>query len=142
VIANALQRCDPNLPYHSIFKRVANATLSVREVGAPEAIYILLRSLSMHRKSRTVIKVKVMRHTQRFYRVEAQGLEDLVALADTATSDAIKIEPIERAYMNRPANDIFECMSFATFVEEYDTVGAICGEANSLDMWECTDGDG
>ncbi|EEY62125.1 uncharacterized protein PITG_21260 [Phytophthora infestans T30-4] len=60
VIAKAIQRSDSNLPYHSILKRVANATLAVREVGAPEAIYILLRNLSMHSKSRSITKVKAM----------------------------------------------------------------------------------
>ncbi|OWZ14987.1 LOW QUALITY PROTEIN: hypothetical protein PHMEG_00011452 [Phytophthora megakarya] len=56
VIAKAIKRCDSNFPYHSILKCVANDTLSVREVGAPEAIYILLRSLPMHSKSCTVVK--------------------------------------------------------------------------------------
>jgi hypothetical protein len=142
VIAKVVQRCDPNLPYHSILKRIANATLSVREVGAPEAIYILLRSLPMHSKSRTVRKVKIMRHHLRYYRVEPHSLNDLVAMADMTNEEAIRIEPIERAYMNRPACDLFDNMSLATFAEgfeETDTIGTKC---SSADVWKRIDGEG
>eukprot|EP00644_Phytophthora_capsici_P017850 jgi/Phyca11/52198/gw1.62.137.1 len=62
VIARAIRRCDPNLPNYTIFKKVANATLSIREVSAQEAIYILLRELPMYGKSCVVKRVKTMRH--------------------------------------------------------------------------------
>jgi hypothetical protein len=142
VIAKAIQRCDPNLPYHSILKRVANSTLSVREVGAPEAIYILLRNLAMHSKSRVIKKVKVLRHHQRYYRVEPQDMDDLAALAEPVDSDAIRIEPIERAYMNRPTNGLFDCMSFATFVEEYEEVDLLNENADRTNTWTRIDEEG
>lgn len=40
IIAKAVKRCDPNLPHHTILKRVSNATLSIREVSAQESYYI------------------------------------------------------------------------------------------------------
>jgi len=140
VIAKAIQRCDSNLPYHSILKRVANATLAVREVGGPEAIYILLRNLPMHSKSRSIRKIKVMRHDLRFYRVEPQCLDDLVALANDPQPESIRIEPIERAYMNRPENEQFDGMSLATFAETFETVETIAKPAASSDLWERIDG--
>eukprot|EP00644_Phytophthora_capsici_P000530 jgi/Phyca11/82846/gw1.4.1204.1 len=60
VLAAAVKRCDPNLPHHAILKRVANAALSVREISAQEAYFILLRELPLHGKSRTVERVKVL----------------------------------------------------------------------------------
>jgi hypothetical protein len=142
VIAKAIQRCDSNLPYHSILKRVANATLAVREVGGPEAIYILLRNLPMHSKSRSISKIKVMRHDLRFYRVEPQCLDDLVVLANDPQPESIRIEPIERAYMNRPENEQFDGMSVATFAETFETVETIAKPAASSDLWERIDGEG
>lgn len=142
VIAKAIQRSDSNLPYHSILKRVANATLAVREVGAPEAIYILLRNLPMHSKSRSITKVKVMRHSTRYYRVEPQNLDDLVALASTPEIETIRIEPIEKAYMNRPDNDHFNAMTLATFVETFETIESIRKVASSDDLYECMNGEG
>eukprot|EP00644_Phytophthora_capsici_P000338 jgi/Phyca11/82841/gw1.4.1203.1 len=62
IISAAVKRCDPNLPNHAILKRVANATLSIREISAQEAYYILLRELPLHSKSRQITRVKVMRH--------------------------------------------------------------------------------
>jgi hypothetical protein len=38
VIDAAVKRCDPNLPNQAIFKRVANSTLSIREVSAQESV--------------------------------------------------------------------------------------------------------
>ncbi|KUF81928.1 hypothetical protein AM588_10000319 [Phytophthora nicotianae] len=61
VIGAAVKRCDHNLPNYAILKRVANATLSIREVSAQEAYYILLRELPLYSKSRQVSRVKVMR---------------------------------------------------------------------------------
>jgi hypothetical protein len=77
IIAAAVQRCDPNLPHHANLKRVANASLSIREVSAQEAYYILLRELPLHGKSRQVTRVKVMRHTQRYYIIDASEWQDL-----------------------------------------------------------------
>ncbi|EGZ04540.1 hypothetical protein PHYSODRAFT_536177 [Phytophthora sojae] len=94
-VAAAVKRCDPNLPYSAIqqqqkkkttkkkhekkedekdvsavtvLKRIANATLAVREVSAQEAYFILLRELKMYGKSRKVSRVKVLRHHLRYYR--------------------------------------------------------------------------
>jgi hypothetical protein len=135
VIAKAIQRCDPNLPYHSILKRVANSTLSVQNVGAPEAIYILLRNLAMHSKSRVIKKVKILLH-------HVQDMDDLAALAEPVDPDAIRIEPIERAYMNRPSNELFHSMNFATFVEEYEEVDLLNENADRSNTWTRSDGEG
>eukprot|EP00644_Phytophthora_capsici_P002661 jgi/Phyca11/105795/e_gw1.11.672.1 len=67
VIGTAVKRCDPNLPSYVIIKRVANATLSIRE---QEAYYILLGEMPLYSKSSQVSRVKVMRHSMRYYRVE------------------------------------------------------------------------
>eukprot|EP00644_Phytophthora_capsici_P017767 jgi/Phyca11/128949/e_gw1.80.34.1 len=142
VIAKAIQRSDPNLSFHSTLKRVANSTLSVREVGAPEAIYILLRNLSMYSKSRTVKKVKVLRHNQRFYRVAPQGIHDLVALAETPDSGPLRIEHIERAYMNRPSNKLFNNMSYATFIEEYEAIDFNNTSVHNANVWTRIDNEG
>ncbi|ETM55050.1 hypothetical protein L914_01687 [Phytophthora nicotianae] len=77
VLAAAVKRCDVNLPHHAIFKRVANVALSVREISAQEAYFILLRELSLHGKSRTVERVKVLRHPMRSYRVDTREQQDL-----------------------------------------------------------------
>ncbi|KAJ8540786.1 hypothetical protein ON010_g12440 [Phytophthora cinnamomi] len=132
VISKVIKRFDPNLSYHSILNRVANATLSVREVGAPEAIYILLRDLPMHSKSRSIRKVKVLRHHLRYYRVEPQSVSDLADLADSHLN-TIRLEHLERAYMNRPTDDTFNAMSLATVAEEHETVETLTRQ-QKLDM--------
>lgn len=122
VITKAVKRCDVNLPHHAILKRVANAALSIREVSAQEAYFILLRELPMHGKSRTVTRVKVLRHDMRCYRVDTRERQDITDFAGSVLRTSIRIEPAERAYMNRPFAAQFDNMSFATFVEEYDYV--------------------
>ncbi|OWZ18159.1 hypothetical protein PHMEG_0007799 [Phytophthora megakarya] len=58
VISDAVKRCDSNLPNYVIFKKVANATLSVSEVSGQKAKYTLLIEFSMDGKSRNVVKGK------------------------------------------------------------------------------------
>lgn len=142
VIAKAIQRCDPHLSYNSILKRVANATLSVREVGAPEAIYILLRSLPMHSKSRTVVKVKSLRHNLRYYRVEPRSVHEVAALAEVDSSTSLRIEPIERAYMSRPTNELFDSMSLATFVEDFEAIDSLGSLKAVAEAWKRIDNEG
>ncbi|KUF97105.1 DnaJ subfamily B member 2 [Phytophthora nicotianae] len=77
VITRAVKRCDPNLPNYAILKRVANATLSIREVSAQETYYILLRELPLYGKSRQVTQVKTMRHSLRYFRVDGSELFDI-----------------------------------------------------------------
>jgi len=141
VISKAVKRCDPNLPYHSILKRVANATLSV-DAGAPEAIYTLPRSLPMHSKSRTVQKIKVLRHDKRFYRVDPRGLQELAELATASSTETIRLERVERGYMNRPATPFFDTMSLATFVENYALADSVSEKADSGEFWKRLDGEG
>jgi hypothetical protein len=142
VIAQAIKRSNPNLSYHSTLKRVANATLSVREVGTPEAIYILLRNLPMHRKSRSVVKLKVLRHNRRVYRVDPRGVEGLAALADEPNSSDVRIELVERAYMNRPDDSRFENRTLATFTEEYELLDSAGTNKNGSDIWKHIDREG
>ncbi|GMF68257.1 unnamed protein product [Phytophthora fragariaefolia] len=115
VIAGAFKRSDLNLPHYAILKRIANAALSIREVSAQEAIYILLRELPLHGKSRTVTKVKVLRHNLRCYRVERKDLQNIVRIADVA-GPKTRIEPIESAYMARPNDTLFNTMSFPQLI--------------------------
>ncbi|ETI42790.1 hypothetical protein L914_11695 [Phytophthora nicotianae] len=56
LIGATVKRCDPNLLNYAIMKRVANATLSIREVSAQEAKYILLRELRLYRKIEESVK--------------------------------------------------------------------------------------
>ncbi|GMF17089.1 unnamed protein product [Phytophthora fragariaefolia] len=142
VIANAVKRCDPNLPYHAILKRVANAALSIREVSAQEAYFTLLRELPMHGKSRTVTRVKVLRHNLRCYRVDTSRVQDLVEFADNVLQTTNRLEPEERAYMSRPYNDLFDVMSFATFVEQYEAVEKLNVLERTGECWKRTDGKG
>ena len=71
-IAKALHRCDSDLPHTGVLKKIANASLSIREVSAQEALYILQRDMPMYNKSRNIVRVKAMRHSRRYYRVNIQ----------------------------------------------------------------------
>jgi hypothetical protein len=140
VIAAAVKRCDPNLPNQAILKRVANSTLSIREVSAQEAYYILLRELPLHGKSRQVTRVKVMRHTERYYRIEPFEWSD-IQTGDIQDSE-IRIEPVEAAYMARPTQEPFDSMSFASFVERYELVKKVSALQSNDNVWKRTDSDG
>ncbi|OWZ08212.1 hypothetical protein PHMEG_00019282 [Phytophthora megakarya] len=141
VIAAALKRCDQNLPYHALLKRVANATLSIREISAQEAYYVLLRELPLHGKSRTVTGVKVLRHSLRCYRVEKHELQNIIGLASIKEAES-RVEPIEMAYMSRPKCVPFDTMRFATFMEEIDIVNKTGNLILNQNVWARTDGQG
>ncbi|KUF81806.1 hypothetical protein AM588_10000325 [Phytophthora nicotianae] len=133
VITRAVKRCDPNLPNYAILKRVANATLSIREVSAQETYYILLRELPLYGKSRQVSQVKTMRHSLRYYRVDGSELFDIEESVNR--NDSIRIERAEKAYMNRPRNELFYDMTVATFVEKYKLVDSIATRAEISNCW-------
>ncbi|OWZ01926.1 hypothetical protein PHMEG_00026607 [Phytophthora megakarya] len=128
VIAGAVKRCDINWPHHTILKKVANESLSIREISAHEGYFILLRELPMHGTSRTVERIKVLRHHMRCYRLDTREPQELVELAYRASNTKGRLELLEPAYMTRPSNSIFDSMSYASFVEEY----ALIDTANSI----------
>ena len=64
-IAKAIAKCDDELPHHAVLKKIANATLSIREVSAQEAHYILSRDMPLYGKSRNVLYLKTTRHDRR-----------------------------------------------------------------------------
>lgn len=108
--------------------------MSIREVSAQEAIYILLRELPLHGKSRTVARVNVLRHNLRCYRVERKGLHTIVRLADVA-GPKTRIEPIKSAYMVRPSDTLFNTMSFASFVENFEMVDKVTTTMLNQEYW-------
>lgn len=69
-IMRAVSRTPPMTETISALCCVANASISIREVSAQEALWILLNGLPMWGRSRTVMKVKATRHSRRYYRVE------------------------------------------------------------------------
>ncbi|ETL35113.1 hypothetical protein L916_12716, partial [Phytophthora nicotianae] len=140
VITRAVKKCDPNLPNYAILKRVANATLSIREVSAQETYYILLRELPLYGKSRQVTQVKTMRPSLRYYRVDGSELLDIEE--NINRNDSIRIEPVEKAYMNRPRNELFDDMTLATIVEKYELVDSIPTRAEISNCWRRCDGHG
>lgn len=76
-----------------------------------------------------------MRHRLRYYRVEPQNLKELVALADVPSAYSIRIESIERTYMKRSANSMFDTMSLATVAEEFEEIDFIRDQKNGSDIW-------
>lgn len=103
-IVKALRKTKPEDEHFSVLKRVANATISVREVSAQETMWILLRGMPMFGKSRNILKVKCSRHDRRYYRVEPKqcrhelGIEDVDSAGLSASQHAeIRVESSERA---------------------------------------------
>ncbi|OWZ13614.1 hypothetical protein PHMEG_00013032 [Phytophthora megakarya] len=92
VIAATVKRCDVILPHYAILKKVAHAALSVREISAHEAYFVLLRELPLHGKSRNVERVKVLRHHLRCYRVDTREQQDLLEFASRASMTKRRLE--------------------------------------------------
>ena len=167
-IAKALGRCDANLPYCGLLKKIANASLSIREVSAQEAFYILHRDMPMYSKSRNIIRIKAMRHEKRFYRVDLEHAKsknddestESTTLSRTTTSTnempslheldtdteqpeeqmEIKLEPLERAYMARPEEEPFASMTYRTFTQGYELSRDGPKPRQRLRRWKRTDG--
>ncbi len=121
-ISKALERCLDQTDYVTTLRRVANASISVREVSAQEALWILLNGLPMYGKSRTVLKVKCMRHSGRHYKVDMDTcLRELVSgeITTEETND-IHLEQLEAAYAARPVGSQFDQMTYKTFCENYE----------------------
>jgi hypothetical protein len=130
----ALSKLPNGVPHERLLKRTATATLAIREVSAQEAVYILSRTLCLTGKSRTVLRVKVTRHDQRYYRVRVETSGD--GTTHARSRSGIVIEAIEQAYMQRPRSAAFNELPYREFCESYEVSSDPLGSTRSLQRWK------
>lgn len=119
-IRNALGRTNDSSNPYTTLRRVANATIAVREVSAQEAMWILLPGLMMTNKTRAVVKVKTLRHCKRSYRVSADDCLRMVGSNSHDNLDQPRIDALEKLYMARPDENPFTSMTYRYFCEHYE----------------------
>lgn len=127
---NALSKCDPQMERFSVLKRMANASVSVREVSAQEALWILIHGMPMYGKSRNILKVKTGRHNKRYYRVQSSQCKHEIEIltqkgfqSDESEGEVEfipRLENMERVYMQRPDFAPFDKMSYKCFCERFE----------------------
>ncbi|GMF66045.1 unnamed protein product [Phytophthora lilii] len=115
-IRAAVKRCDPNLPTHANLKRIAHATLSIKEVSAQETIYILFSELPLYGKSRQVergFKKNVVKPWMKMQR-ETKHVQNLVIGAHAKHNHySYPIGNAENTSCNRDAMDDSQWIPFS-----------------------------